>query len=616
MTTNFDKEKRSQIRTEIKEGQDQSSSIENAGPRSSQSKNDVSNGYVVLSLPFPKGIKIIKRLIDVSEKGLSFEISQEEGFLLPGTIIKNPVVYLNGIRKEAPFAEIVHVTPLKEKHSFKMGLQFMADSRARPLLGRKAFANAIRPIRYHFPTHTPEQKTVHFIDHSGSNNVCFLKNISMYGLSFEMKRETNDPVLRLGDTLYSCEIRIGNTVVYHGKVTVVWLRSEPGKLIVGGFLEKKCDKFKEIILQEEASIYAEKHSLSFNVDGVNTSFKALVADLRYVLETVQEILEREEKRVSRNETIFKDRVEDVVLKQYESDVFGYLDATLSKLNVMVSPFDKETDAVHRSYFHKQLWHLIKQSPFAYRCYTKPLGYAGDYEIMDALYRDPYKGDTLFGKLWNKYLCSYNRAARAYRNRISFLIEQIGSATRKGEQEKKNSRILSMACGPANELVAFIDRSEISNYADLTIVDREPEALYFAHEMLLEAKALKERRTKINAYYIPLKQFFSLPVSQFYPINQQDLIYCSGLFDYLGDVGCRRALKRFFEMLCEGGKLIIGNFDPCNELKAGMKYCLDWHVRHRTQADLILLAERSVGTASRIYCEAEEIGINHFLIVER
>jgi extracellular factor (EF) 3-hydroxypalmitic acid methyl ester biosynthesis protein len=616
MTTNFDREKRSQTRTGMKEGQGPSPSTQNRERCSNRSREDLSKAYVVIPLPFPKGIKIIKKLIDVSENGLSFEMSQEEGFLLPGTIIKNPVVYLNGVRKEAPFAEIVHVTPLKGENSFKMGLQLMADSRARSLFRRKIFAHAIRPIRYHFPTHTPEQKTVHFVDRSGSNHICFLKNISMYGLSFEMQRETNDPILHLGEALYSCEIRIGDTIVYHGKVTVVWLRPEPGKLIVGGFLEKKCDKFKEIILQEEASIYALKPSLSFNVDGVNTSFKALVADLRYVLETVQEILEREEKRVSRNETLFRDRVEDVVLKQYESDVFEYLDSALLKLNVMVSPFDKETDAVHRSYFHKQLWHLIKQSPFAHRCYTKPLGYVGDYEIMDALYRDPYKGDTLFGKLLNKYLCSYNRAARAYRNRISFLIEQIGSAARKGEQEKKNSRILSMTCGPANELTAFIDRSEISNYADLTIVDREPEALYFAHEMLLEAKVLKERRTKINAYYLPLTQLFSPSASQFYPINRQDLIYCSGLFDYLGDVGCRRALKRFFEMLCEGGKLIIGNFDPCNEFKAGMEYCLEWHLRHRTQADLILLAEKSVGTASRIYCEAEETGINNFLIVER
>lgn len=31
------------------------------------------------------------------------------------------------------------------------------------------------------------------------------------------------------------------------------------------------------------------------------------------------------------------------------------------------------------------------SPFAYRAYHKPLGYAGDYEMVNMIARDPYEG---------------------------------------------------------------------------------------------------------------------------------------------------------------------------------------------------------------------------------
>ena len=33
-------------------------------------------------------------------------------------------------------------------------------------------------------------------------------------------------------------------------------------------------------------------------------------------------------------------------------------------------------------------------PFAYRAYTKPLGYAGDYEVVNMMMRDPYEGGLI------------------------------------------------------------------------------------------------------------------------------------------------------------------------------------------------------------------------------
>ena len=589
----------------------------------SESRNPVSEGGVVeLSLPFPKGVKMVKSLIDISPGGLSFKMAREEGFLFPGTLIYDPVIYIDGKKIEKTCAEIIHATASEEESSFKIGMRFIASARQRSVLSRKTVAYPFRPMRYDLNNNVLPEKTVHWTDRQGLSYVALLKNISFYGLAFEIPRETKEMDLRLQDTIDSLEVRVGNHCVYRGKVSIIWLRPDPSKITVGVSLAKRCDKLKELLLQEAQSFQKGKGDETMplscyrSLARLDTSFKAMVADLRYVLEMTEKRLKKEEKTTSRLEMFSKDPIEEVVFKQVEPDFFGYVDLAMSRLNDLVFPFDAATHRTHRDYFHKQLWNLISQSPFAYRCYTKPLGYAGDYAMMNMIYGDPYKGDTFFAKLWNKYFCSYNLAAQAYRNRIAFLIHHMEAVVQNGIKEGRKSRILSMACGPANELVEFMNQCDMSSQAELTLVDKEPEALYFAHEMLLEAKTGKGRQTNLHVYAISLMQLLMSPSLHFSSLHQQDFIYCTGLFDYLSPRLCRRALQRFFELLNDGGLLVIGNYDPCNPFKAGMEYCLEWHLRYRTQAELIQLASDAVGAASRIYCEAEKTGINNFLIIKK
>ena len=49
--------------------------------------------------------------------------------------------------------------------------------------------------------------------------------------------------------------------------------------------------------------------------------------------------------------------------------------------------------------------LLLSSPFLYRAYQKPLGYAGDYEMVNMIARDPYEGGSLFAKVVNLWFLS-------------------------------------------------------------------------------------------------------------------------------------------------------------------------------------------------------------------
>ncbi len=106
----------------------------------------------------------------------------------------------------------------------------------------------------------------------------------------------------------------------------------------------------------------------------------------------------------------------------------------------------DSRSVHRSYIQRHLHPIVLCAPFAYRTYHKPLGYAGDYEMVNMMLRDPQEGSSLFAKMFNVWLLQQGSAA-AHRNRVNFLKERLvlvtAAAVRAGA-----GRILSLGCGPA------------------------------------------------------------------------------------------------------------------------------------------------------------------------
>src|SRR3970282_486645 len=104
---------------------------------------------------------------------------------------------------------------------------------------------------------------------------------------------------------------------------------------------------------------------------------------------------------------------------------------------------------HRNYAKRQLHPQLLCSPFAYRTYHKPLGYAGDYEMVNMNLRDPLEGSSLFAKTVNLWFLS-QAAGDAHRNRITYLTKLLAQETRLGAREGQPVRIFNLGCGPAAE----------------------------------------------------------------------------------------------------------------------------------------------------------------------
>jgi len=64
-----------------------------------------------------------------------------------------------------------------------------------------------------------------------------------------------------------------------------------------------------------------------------------------------------------------------------------------------------------------------------------------------------------------------------------------------------------------------------------------------------------------------------------------LVYSSGLFDYLSDPIATKLCTIMFDMLASGGKMVIGNFRPKSHGRGYMASFMDWSLVYRDTSDL-------------------------------
>src|SRR5665811_661214 len=100
---------------------------------------------------------------------------------------------------------------------------------------------------------------------------------------------------------------------------------------------------------------------------------------------------------------------------------------------------RDSQPTHRAYGRRQIHPLVLCAPFVYRTFQKPLGYAGDYEMVRMILRDPYEGSSLFAKMVNFYFWG-QAPAEAHRNRIKYLTEKIKEETHRVINAGKIARI--------------------------------------------------------------------------------------------------------------------------------------------------------------------------------
>lgn len=293
---------------------------------------------------------------------------------------------------------------------------------------------------------------------------------------------------------------------------------------------------------------------------------------------------------------------------------------LSNLAELFFRFEDEAAHIEESqlgickrFAQQELHPLIMQSPFAHRTYTKPLGYAGDYEMVNMMLRNKYEGETTYAKLFNSFLLGPG-PAEAHRNRIDILLEKIKHIAEKAAAQGKRAQIFNFACGPAAELQRFIEIEEISENCDFVLLDFSKETLDYTLDKLEEIKQKTGRsNVGIKIIHKSVNDVLRSAVRDKEPKDGKkfDLVYCAGLFDYLSDKICAKLLSLFFSQLDDDGMLIATNVHSDNPAQALMEHLLEWYLIYRDEQDF---SELLPVEGKKIY--VDKTGFNIFLEVTK
>lgn len=271
-------------------------------------------------------------------------------------------------------------------------------------------------------------------------------------------------------------------------------------------------------------------------------------------------------------------------------------------NTLNNVFDKITGALKAGEITTEELEAL-QSDFSDDAYrdtilghvkTKPFGYAGDFLIIDKIYREQVSADHRFEK-WDQFWHE-QPACKAVRNRKDYFIHTIHQAL----QQKASLQLLNVASGPARDLAeiyASIDPAQLSTVC----VEADEHAINYAREL--------------NEKHAAQVEFVHRNIFRFATDAQFDIVWSAGLFDYFEDRIFAKLLRKFMQWTKPGGEVIIGNFGEYNPSRNYMELMGDWFLHHRSAEELTALALQAGAENAQVRIGKEQEGINLFLHVK-
>jgi extracellular factor (EF) 3-hydroxypalmitic acid methyl ester biosynthesis protein len=347
-------------------------------------------------------------------------------------------------------------------------------------------------------------------------------------------------------------------------------------------------------------------------------FKVVVADMQTFLADLRLWLDQVELEIRSMPTGDRVEAESRASRELGAAMVPAFNAMHERLEEVSESVEEELRPVHQNFAKRQLHPLMLCAPFAYRTFQKPLGYAGDYEMVNMIVRDPCEGASLYAKIVNTWFLR-QWPAEAHRNRIGHLSQLLTAESRRVAQGGKPLRVLNLGCGPAREIQDFMTRDSGCDNVQFTLLDFNSETIDHTSRALEELRQRHGRRTRFefqkkSVHHI-LKEAGKPAVTSVGNGHsggpRYDFIYCAGLIDYLSDKTCRQLINVLSGWLAPGALLAITSVDNSKPFRHMLEFVLDWHIIYRdAKQTLSLLPGHLAGDNSHV--ERDVTGVNVFV----
>ncbi len=419
-------------------------------------------------------------------------------------------------------------------------------------------------------------------------------------------------VLRTSEVLANFKITAGGRVLYLGRAVVSNVIHAGGSLIGEAKLDELGpDTAFFLPPTESPATLAQAYESFFQAwqkhYRISNEFKVLVADVRSYLTGVRHWLEQLE--FGLGATADRPALERAILDAVAPRIIAAFNGQHERFEEVIYALPPEARAAHQD-FVREHWHpLFLGSPFGHRTYHKPIGYAGDYEMMNMIYRNQPEGGSLFEKLIHLLLVS-QWPARSVRNRVAHLREHLVAETARVVRAGKTARILNVGCGPAREVQDFLKETPLSDRAEFLLMDFNQETLLHASQKLVEAKRQFSRHTPIRTEQVSVYELLKRTQRNHAGAEQFDLIYCAGLFDYLAPDTCRALMDLWQDSLSPGGLMLVANMTDTKPFRNFIEFVLDWQLIYRDGREFLSLVPERCRETARVI--AEPVAVNLFL----
>ncbi len=240
--------------------------------------------------------------------------------------------------------------------------------------------------------------------------------------------------------------------------------------------------------------------------------------------------------------------------------------------------------------------LLDKSDCHRRGRHKPLGYAGDYQMIDFIYQKHVAADPI-GRLWDEFF-HRQLAPRSVRNRKAHFVGLVHRLSSRGGEPLS---ILDIASGPCRDLAeAFGAMNGTKKGTVVHCVDTDERSIDYASRLL---EPVKDEVEVTFAHCNALK---------YRPSRVYDLVWSAGLFDYLEDRYAALLLRKMWKWTQPGGSLVVGNFHRGQRGRTYMEWCGQWFLIHRSANELRALAAQAGIPADAVTIDYEPLRVCLFL----
>ncbi len=421
-------------------------------------------------------------------------------------------------------------------------------------------------------------------------------------------------IVQLSEVLSELSIKQGEREVYHGRGVVTGLMNTGLMLMVSASLVDPWQELKglrpgDLFRSFVHDAVADWHA---GIERLEQPFQISVGHLRNYLEELNRWLEHWETEAGTREPgIPNDLVHEFVI-DVDGEVAPRLMELYGRFEETSRQIPKKNLPYHRAFAQRELHPLVMVSPFVYRAFTKPLGYAGDYQMVNMMLGDPWEGATTFAKVLNASALRHDAPA-AHRNRIKIMTKLLQQEAARVVAEGRRFRVLNVGCGPASEIRAFIDNDALSERTDIHLVDFNAETLDFVRKNLLPYAHQKRPEMNLEIEQRSVHEIIQQSLEQ--PnirARQYDMVYCAGLFDYFRDATCGALVQLFHSWVTEGGMVLVTNVTPAHSSIAMMGLLLEWNLELRGEREMREL------TPELGYQETflDDTNVNVFLVIRK